>query len=409
MTDHHATDPAPARTLSRRAQLGLLGAAALVAAFLFFGLPMLAQLFAPKPPPPPPAARPGTFVANDQQWATLKFVTVSAQGFSSTSETDGKIATDDDRTTQVFSPYSGRVTKVFAKAGDVVKAGQPLFALQASEFVQGQSDLVAAVAQLKIASAADARQHELLRASGAALKDVEQADADLANAKAALEAVHGRLRILGKTDAEIAALEKGAGDRGASAETIVTAPISGVVTLRAVGVGQNIGSVTNGGSSPAFIVSDTSTLWLVGNLREDDAPSAKLGQTVQVRVPALPGQVFTAKVDFIAPTVDPSTHRVAVRARIANPGGELKPEMFANFTLVTSGVTDAVGVPEDAVIFEGDTARVWVAHDGRALELRQIKAGRTSDGVVEVLSGLQPGERVVTSGSLFIDRAAQGD
>jgi len=82
--------------------------------------------------------------------------------------------------------------------------------------------------------------------------------------------------------------------------------------------------------------------------------------------------------------------------------------MFASFTLVTSDATSAIGVPEAAVIYEGDTARVWVAHDGRALELRQIKAGRTENGLVEVLSGLQAGERVVTSGSLFIDRAAQG-
>jgi cobalt-zinc-cadmium efflux system membrane fusion protein len=174
-------------------------------------------------------------------------------------------------------------------------------------------------------------------------------------------------------------------------------------------VGQNIGSVTNGGSSPAFVISDLSTVWLVGNLREDDAPSARVGQPVEVRAPALPGRVFKANVDFVAPTVDPATRRVAVRAQIENPDGALKPEMFANFTLITSPTTSASSVPQEAVIYEGDTARVWIAHDGHALELRQIKTGRTSDGLIEVLSGLQPGERVVTSGSLFIDRAAQGD
>jgi cobalt-zinc-cadmium efflux system membrane fusion protein len=156
------------------------------------------------------------------------------------------------------------------------------------------------------------------------------------------------------------------------------------------------------------VVSDISKLWLVGNLREDDAPQAHVGETAEVRVEALPDRVFTAKINFVSPTVDPVTRRVAVRGEIANPGGVLKPEMFANFTLVTSEATSAVGVPEAAVIYEGDTARVWIAHDGRALELRQIKAGRTENGMVEVISGLQPGERVVTSGSLFIDRAAQG-
>jgi cobalt-zinc-cadmium efflux system membrane fusion protein len=206
-------------------------------------------------------------------------------------------------------------------------------------------------------------------------------------------------------DAQVSALENG-GAKGA--ETVVSAPIGGVVTQKAIGVGQNIGSVTNGGANPAFVVSNVSTLWLLGNLREDDAPQAHVGQTAEVSVEALPGRVFTAKINFVSPTVDPVTHRVAVRGEIANPGGVLKPEMFASFTLVTSDATRAIGVPEAAVIYEGDTARVWVARDGRALELRQIKAGRTENGMVEVLSGLQPGERVVTSGSLFIDRASQG-
>lgn len=392
--------------MPKERQWAILGVAALVVLALFFGVPWLVGLFAPKPPPAPAAPPAGTFVATDEQWATLRFYTVSAQGFRSQAVTDGKIATDDDHTTQVFSPFSGRVTKVFAKAGDTVKAGQPLFAVQATEFVQAQSDLVAAVTQLKIATTADERQHELIKASGAALKDVQQADADLANAKAALAAVRGRLNVLGMGDSQISALENGAGAKGA--ETIVSAPIGGVITQRAIGIGQNIGSVTNGGANPAFVVSNISTLWLLGNLREDDAPNARIGQTAEVRVEALPDRVFTAKINFVSPTVDPVTHRVAVRGEIANPGGVLKPEMFASFTLVTSDATSAIGVPEAAVIYEGDTARVWVAHDGRALELRQIKAGRTENGLVEVLSGLQAGERVVTSGSLFIDRAAQG-
>jgi cobalt-zinc-cadmium efflux system membrane fusion protein len=98
-----------------------------------------------------------------------------------------------------------------------------------------------------------------------------------------------------------------------------------------------------------------------------------------------------------------------VRAEISNPGGMLLPQMFASFSLITGAATSAVGVPEQAVIYEGDTARVWVAHAGHRLELRQIKTGQISGGMVEILSGLAPGEQVVTSGSLFIDRASKGD
>lgn len=395
--------------LPRRTQLAILAIAAVAALFLLFGVPALARLFAPKPPPPPAAPPPGTFVATDEQWATLRFVTVSTTGFRSQDETDGKIATNDDHTTQVFSPFSGRVTRVMVKAGDQVRAGQPLFAVQAAEFAQGQADLATALAQVRLTEAAEARQAALVKANGAALKDWQQSQADAATAHANLEAVRNRLRILGESDAQIAALERSVQAKASAAEAVVTSPIAGVVTQRAVGVGQNVGSVTNGGANPAFVVSDLSTVWLVGALREADASQARVGQTVEVRTEALPGQVFTAKVDYVSPTVDPLTHRVAVRATIANPGERLKPEMFASFTLVTDSVSNAIGVPEDAVIFEGDTARVWVAHGGRALELRQIKAGRIADGVVEVVSGLRPGERIVTSGSLFIDRAAQGD
>jgi cobalt-zinc-cadmium efflux system membrane fusion protein len=392
--------------LAPRRQLVILGVGALVALFLLFGLPKLIGLFAAKPPPAPPAPPPGTFVATDAQWATLKFAPVSTSSFLLQAETDGKIATNDDHTTQVFSPFSGRVTQVLVKAGEAVRAGQPLFVVQASEYAQAQADIATAAAQVRLTQAAETRMHSLYDASGAALKDWQQSQADLATAKANLEAVRNRLRILGQTDAQIAALEH---NSGGIAQAVVVSPISGTVTLRAVGVGQNVGSVTNGGANPAFIVSDLSTVWLVGQLREADAPMAHVGEAVEVRSPDFPGQVFNAKVDYVAPTVDPTTHRVMVRATIPNPGGTLKPEMFASFTLIAGGATQSIGVPEDAVIFEGDTARVWVAHPGHTLELRQIKAGRTVDGVVEAQSGLQPGDTVVTSGSLFIDRAAQGD
>jgi cobalt-zinc-cadmium efflux system membrane fusion protein len=394
---------------SPRQQLIILAIVAAVALGLLFGLPALGRLFAPKAPPPPPAPPAGTFQVTDDQWRALKIVQLQSISFEPGVETEGKIATNDDRTTQVFSQFSGRVTRVFAKAGDVVHAGQPLFAIQASEFVQGQSDLVAAQAQLKIATAAEARQHELYKVSGAALKDWQQSQADLANAEANLAGVRNRLRILGASNAEIAALEQRPAGQAASAETIVASPINGVVIQRTVGVGQNLGSVTNGGANPAFVVSDLSTVWLVGELREADAPLARVGQAVEVRATALPDRVFAAKVDYVSPTVDPVTRRVTVRAEIANPGGVLKPEMFANVRLITGAGASGVGVPVEAVIYEGDTARVWVARSGGLLELRSIHTGQTQNGMVEATAGLAPGERVVAAGALFIDRASKSD
>ena len=398
-----------ARSLPRRHQIVVVSVVAVSAVAILFGLPLVGKLLTPKPPPADAAPPPGTFRPTPEQLASLKIVMVEPMGFRPGVETEGKIATDDGRTTQVFSPYSGRVTRVMAQAGDNVRAGQPLFAIEASEFIQAQNDLTAAHAQLKLAEAAEAREHELYKINGAALKDWAQTQADLINAQTALGAVRGRLKVLGQTDTQIAALEKRPQGQLLAAETVVGAPIGGVVIQRAVGPGQNLGSVTNGGTSPAFMVSDLSSVWLVGQLREADAPKARLGQAVEVRVAALPGRVFTGKVSYVAPTVDPTSRRVLVRANVANPDGVLKPEMFADFTLLTGGQTSVVAAPEEAVIYEADTARVWVARPGGVLELRQITTGMTQDGEVEITSGLQPGERIVTSGALFIDRAAKGD
>lgn len=399
--------PSAPPALSRRTQLTILLAAGLVGAGLLFGAPRLAGLMAPKPAPAAPAAPRGAFIATDEQWASLGFATAQTETFAVEASTDGKIAANDDRTTSVFSPFSGRVTRVMVKAGDSVRRGQPLFAVQAQEFVQARNDLAAAAAQVRLAKANEERQHALYGASGAALKDWQQSQADLATAKAAQTLAHDRLRMLGASEATIAGFERPEQVGAPGAEAVVAAPIDGVVLQRAVGVGQNVASVTNGGANPEFIVSDLSTVWLVANLREADVGKARLGQMIEVRTSALPGDVFRGRLDFIAPTVDPATHRIAIRSTIDNPGGRLKPEMFAEARLLASQASRTLSLPESAVIFEGDSARVWVAGRGHALALRPIKTGRIEDGRVEVLSGLSAGEQVVTSGALFIDRAAQ--
>jgi len=129
-----------------------------------------------------------------------------------------------------------------------------------------------------------------------------------------------------------------------------------------------------------------------------------------VRVLAYPGRVFEATLTYVAPAIDPNTRRLPVRAVMDNGDGALKPEMFAGFRILTGGVAAAPAVPEDAVVREGDTARVWVANDAdKTIALREIHTGQTIDGMVEVVDGLHAGETVVTSGALFIDRAAKND
>jgi cobalt-zinc-cadmium efflux system membrane fusion protein len=111
----------------------------------------------------------------------------------------------------------------------------------------------------------------------------------------------------------------------------------------------------------------------------------------------------------MATALDPTTRRLLVRATVDNRDGLLKPEMFASVKILTGESDTAIAVPRDAIIYEGEAARVWVVRDRdheKAIELRRIKVGLTNGNMVEVVDGLAPSDRVVTKGSLFIDRVA---
>ena len=365
-----------------------------------------------------------TFTPTPDQWAAFAITEVTTRSFEAARRTDGMIAIDDDLNTPVFSPYSGRVTKVIAKPGEVVQKGAPLFAIQASEFVQAQNDLIAAVAtlrtaraQLRMAQTSEKRAHDLYNAQGGALKDWQQSQVDLATAQGgldsaniALAAVRGRLHILGKTDAEIAALEEHPESATARPEVEVLAPIGGTIIQRQIGVGQNIVSASAGASNPVYTIGDLSKVWLIANVREADTGLVHVGDPVSVRVLAFPDRDFTARISYVAPSIDPNTRRLPVRAEIDNTDFVLKPQMFGSFSIVTGAATVSPAVPARGVVFEGEKAHVWVANPAdKTLAMRQVKTGRVENGLIEITDGLKPGEHVVTTGAVFIDRAIETD
>jgi cobalt-zinc-cadmium efflux system membrane fusion protein len=387
--------------LSRAAQLRWLAIAAAALAAVALAAYWLAHRGADEAAPAAPPA--DTFQPTAQQLKTFTIEPVATHAFASIELADGRIAVDADHATPVYSPFSGRIAVLSAGLGDTVAAGVPLATIEASEFVQAQNDLAAAVAQERLTRAALERKQALLAAQGASQQDVQQAEADHATATAALAAVRGRLAILGKTAAEIDALA--AGGRG-DPRVPLRAPIAGVVVDRQAGPGQYIQA---GAGTPLYTIADTRAVWVIGNVPEGEARDVRRGQGVEVRVAAWPERVFSARLSYVAATVDPATHRLPVRAEIANADGALKPEMLASLRIVTSAAGPAVAVPESAVVYEGERAHVWVVGAGNLIGLREIKAGRTADGLVEVREGLKAGERIVTRGSLFIDRAARHD
>ena len=295
------------------------------------------------------------------EWASLTIQPVTERAFRAEHVTEGKIAVDEDRSTPVFSPYAGRVTKLLARPGDSVTQGQPLFVIEAADNVQAQNDFIAAMTGLNKARSAldlaqlqDKRAKDLFEGKAVPLKDYQQTQAtliqaqnDLRSSQTALEAARNKLRILGLTDEAISTFqEKGR----INPETTIFSPITGTVVQRKIGPGQYVNS---GASDPVFVIGDLSTVWLTAFVRETDASNVSVGQEIAFNVLALPGRPLKARIDYVAAAIDPATRRLLVRATIDNKDGLLKPEMFANVTIYSAGDHPAVGVPKQASDLRG--------------------------------------------------------
>jgi membrane fusion protein, heavy metal efflux system len=351
------------------------------------------------------------------QWTTLSTEAVATRVFRDEQVTEGKIAVDEDRSTLVFSPYSGRVIRLPAKPGDSVTRGQLLFTIEATDMVQAQNDFIAGIAarnkarsQLSFAEIDERRYRTLSKDKAVPQRDFEQAQTalvaaqnDLRAAETALEAVRNRLRILGKTDDEITAFEQ---TGRISPETPIYSPIAGTVVQRKAGPGQYMNTAVGG--DPVYVVGDLSTVWLVAYIRETDASKIHIGQQISFTLLSRPGEVFRGNIQYVSTMLDASSRRLMIRTTVHNDDGGLKPEMYASVKIFTDEGDSWPAVPRDAVIYEGNTARVWVAHDDKTIERRSIAPGLVDGRMIQVLKGLRAGEKVVTKGSLFIDRAAAG-
>jgi cobalt-zinc-cadmium efflux system membrane fusion protein len=323
----------------------------------------------------------------------------------------GQIAYNEDTSTIVLTPFPGRVTRLIAKIGDVVKRGDPLFEIDSPEVVLPQNEFIAAItalnkakSQLALAQIVEKRTKDLFEGKAGPLKDWQQAQAaliaaqnDMRSAETALQAGRNRLRIIGRSEEQIDALqEKGAIVRS----TPIYAPIDGTVIARKVGPGQYVRSDSN---EALYTIADLSTMWLKAYVPEIDIPLIRAGQEVEVKVTALPERTFKARVTIIGTASDPATRRVVVRSEVPNPDGLLKSEMFATFKIAAGPEQPSPAVPIEAVIRERDVATVWVEVAPMVFQRRVVTIGLEQDGRVQVLEGLKTGEQVVARGAIFID------
>ena len=333
----------------------------------------------------------------DLQLKSVKVASVAERGFVAEREAVGNIAFNDEKTVQVYSPYQGKIVQVFARAGDDVEKGAPLFAINSPDLVGAESALISASGVRDLTSHALERAKQLLQVQGIAQKDYQQAVSDQQAAEGAYNAAKNALRIFDIQDSEINRIIQ---TRSVNPVYTIKSPIKGRVTARSAAIGQ----VVEPGNPPApFAVSDVSTMWMVANVAEGDIPLISLGQEVDVKVMAFPGRVFKGKITNIGAAVDPNTHRVQVRSEVKDPNHEFKAGMFATFSIHLGKESKYPGVPLDSVTRESDgTMSVWVTRDSHHFSKRTVKVGQQQGGWLQITDGLKPGELVATEGAIFL-------
>ena len=240
-----------------------------------------------------------------------------------------------------MTPFSGRVIRLIAKVGDQVKSGDPLLEIDSPEQVPPQNEFIAAQtarnkaqSQLNLARIVEKRARDLYDGKAAPFKDLQSAEAllaaaenDMRSTETAFEATRIRLRILGRTDDEIAQLEQ----HGVlSRATRITAPISGTVIARKVGPGQYVKADSG---EALYTIADLSTMWLKAQIFEQDIAFVHIGQEIEARVAAAPDRIFKARISAINSASDLTTRRIVVRSEVGNPDGVLKCDMFATFKI----------------------------------------------------------------------------
>jgi cobalt-zinc-cadmium efflux system membrane fusion protein len=319
----------------------------------------------------------------------IKIATVEEVPAATAVSLPGRVGFDEDHTQRVASPIDGRAVAILIKLGDKVKAGQPLVQLSSPNVGQVQSEAQKALADLTVSEKSSERVHKLLAEGAVAEKEVAATEGDLRKARSDYARAQTQLKALGLS----------ATDPAVNAS--LRALIPGVVVERNVLVGQEVRADQ---AAPLLTVSSLDTVWVLADVYEQDLGLVALGDPVAVQVPAYPGEKFAGKVGNIADVIDTTTRTVKVRCVVPNADHRLKPEMFARVEIRSSGKQKVILVPTQAVLADGDRSLVIVATEGNTFRARRVEVGPENDGKVRVLSGLTPGEKIVTEGAIFMKR-----
>jgi cobalt-zinc-cadmium efflux system membrane fusion protein len=351
---------------------------------------MLAAACSSGAPAAPAPERSGDFIRLDPGNPKLDFVKVEVVKESDAAplvQLTGRVTFDEDRTQRLASPIDGRATAILARLGEKVSAGQPLVELSSPQVGSVQADAQKAQSDLAVSQKAVDRAHTLKADGAISDKEVAQAEADFRKAKADVARTSAQLKSLGISATEPAV------------NVALHAQISGTVVERNILVGQEVRADQ---ANPLLTLTNLATVWVLADVYEQDLGLVQAGAEVTVRVPAYPGTDFKGKVGHVGDVVDATTRTVKLRCVVPNGDGKLKPEMFAKIELRDTSGRKVIQIPNTAVVIDGDKTRVLVASEGNLFRTRQVDIGPAIDGTVRVLSGLKPGEKIVTEGALFL-------
>jgi len=308
----------------------------------------------------------------------------------------GKVELDPGRLSRVALPVAGRINRVLVGLGDAVTAGQPVLSLESTEVSGVTSALRQASANLSQANAtlakseADlARSRDLLADRAIAQKEVLAAEATVAQSKAAVEQAQAT-RDEAMRKLEILGLQPGSMDQ----RVTVKAPVSGkVVELTGAS-----GDYRNDTNTPVMTIADLSSVWVAADVPEDRIRLIRPGESVEISMPAFPGERLTGRVRRIGDAVDPQTRTIKVRAELDNPSGRYKPEMFASIRHV-HGYSVLPVIPRAALLQQQDTNTVFVERGPGEFEEVPVVIAWQDEKRVAIRQGLSAGERVVVDGT----------
>jgi RND family efflux transporter MFP subunit len=341
-----------------------------------------------------------TLAADAIQRAGIKLTVVQATSVGGALKVPGTVTSNAYRDTKVNALVGGVVRHVGVELGAAVTRGQTLVVIFSSELADAQMKYLSMRATFHADHQKLERTQKLVTLGAASRQELDDVTAAHAAHETEVESARQRLWLLGLTPEQAARLTDAS---QIVSEVAVGAPADGLVIGRSVNPGQVVGA-----GAELFVVTDLSTVWIIGDLYEKDFASVRVGTPASVVAPSAPRRTLHGRVAYIDPRVDPATRTAKVRVEVPNRDAALRLGMFVEVTFETATAGPRVLVPRAAVQSIGSRAVVYVAtaEEGRFVE-RTVQTGAVSGEHIEVVHGLTPGERVVTEGSFYL-RAEAG-